>query len=37
MQSYREASVIFNKKIKDDIYFCKLKTKINAKAVNFLC
>ncbi len=35
MQSYREASVIFNKKIKDDIYFCKLKTKINAKAGQF--
>ncbi len=35
MESYREASVIFNKKIKDDIYFCKIKTKLNAKAGQF--
>lgn len=35
MQSYREAKVIFNKRINDDIYFCKLKTKLNAKAGQF--
>lgn len=35
MESYRKASVVFNKKISDDIYFCKLKTKLNAKPGQF--
>ena len=35
MQSYRDAKIIFNTKIKDDIYFCKLKTKLNAKPGQF--
>ena len=35
MESYREASVIFNKKIKKDIFYCKVKTKLNAKPGQF--
>lgn len=35
MESYKKASVVFNEKISDDIYFCKLKTKINAKPGQF--
>ena len=35
MVSYREASVIFNKKIKKDIFYCKVKTKLNAKPGQF--
>ncbi|MDY3007353.1 dihydroorotate dehydrogenase electron transfer subunit [Anaerococcus porci] len=35
MEGYRKADVVFNKKISDNIYFCKLKTKINAKPGQF--
>lgn len=35
MKGYRNARVVFNKKVKDDIYFCKLEIKFNAKPGQF--
>lgn len=35
MESYRKAKIIYNKKISNDIYFCKVTIKLNAKPGQF--
>lgn len=35
MKSYKIAKVIFNKQVSDDIYFCKLETRLNARPGQF--